>query len=176
MENLLFLKISFVLLLLFVDSINGICWESACELASNDFTKCCKNDRCCSEWEYSSEQVVNAFKLGVGAIIGIAIGGIVLIIICIIGCVCCCCRPGQTRQGAVIANTSTVHAQPVTMHQYPPPGAQYPPGGYPAGSQYPPQYASQPAYNPASPGGVAPYPAKDPNMAQAGFSNQPPPY
>lgn len=93
-------------------------------------------------------------KLSTGAIIGIAIGGVILLAL-VIGTVVFCCKKSSTRRGVPtethIHQSDRIH-KPVNAHPgYPQPGhpqSGYPQPGYPpSGQPAPPYYSQAPAYS-----------------------------
>ncbi|XP_019633812.1 PREDICTED: protein shisa-5-like [Branchiostoma belcheri] len=132
----------------------------------SDLPMCCSS---CLLSQYSPCDADDIIDLSIGAIVGIAVGCVVLVAIIITVCCCCCCAccagccrdpaptttviANQPAAGVTVAQT-TYPGQPYPQYppsgelsQYPPPGAQYPPPG----QQYPPQQGGL-VYPPAYPG------------------------
>ncbi|XP_019633815.1 PREDICTED: protein shisa-5-like [Branchiostoma belcheri] len=130
----------------------------------SDEEYCCAGNSCCDRcWssivDTSSciginnfgDTAYKAFRLGVGALIGIIVGGIVFVIIIVALCVLCCCacaKGNQRSQPQAVQMAPVAHPVQSPPGQYP----QYPPAQPPAYPQYPagqpPAYPQNPAYPP----------------------------
>lgn len=84
---------------------NECCIKECVERSDLTFSICSAN-MTRSDWEcVCGTTLETAVKLAIGAIIGIIVGGIVLVALCIGGiilCICCCARK-RKQQGAVFA-------------------------------------------------------------------------
>nr|XP_002123064.1 uncharacterized protein LOC100177134 [Ciona intestinalis] len=128
-----------VLLLVKFNSVTGL----SC---SSSFLSCASGQTCCSGICMSScysDIIRTTYSLGVGAIVGIAIGGLVFTGLCIGVCVYCCCACGRAaNRGAPQPAATFVATVPAAGQQNPGYNAQY-------SANNPPVYVDQ---NSALPG------------------------